>query len=61
MLSLVGFGLTARIFAVLEDWSRLPMGTFKILGEKLYIVLPAVLAIFSLAFFLVGLTCAMKK
>ena len=56
ILGFIGFFLTAGIYVVLDGWNNLPSsGTLQIIGSRLYIILPALLAIFCLMFELVAL------
>jgi hypothetical protein len=55
-LSFVGFGLTYDVYAVLNDWNNLPMSAAQIVGSRFLVILPALLAIFSLMFMLIGIT-----
>ena len=51
--SLVGFVLTYDVYVTVNDWGDLPSG--------LLVSLPAVLAIFSLMFMLIGLALTLKE
>lgn len=55
ILGFVGFGLTYGVFSVLNDWNNLPTSELQIIGSRLYLILPALLGIFSLMFELIGL------
>jgi apolipoprotein N-acyltransferase len=54
-LSFIGFGLTYDVYGVLANWNSLSSGTdLHDVGSGLLVILPALLAIFSLMFMLIG-------